>query len=101
MGSVLGLSRRALGVAVRSFDAWMLADEQALTTALGYTVSRQSEPEAIRNPKELCARLLQKSAKTLTQTEMYEAVAKAADTDTLQERCPHGFAPFARRVREL
>lgn len=97
--SKLGVSRRALGVAIRSFDAWMLADEQALTTALGYPATRQPDPETIRDPKELCARLLQDSANDMTQTEMYRAVAEAAGTETLQERCPRGFAPFADRVR--
>lgn len=99
--SELGVSRRAMGVAIRSFDAWMLADEKALTAALGYTVARQPNPETVPKPKALCTQLLQESANELTQTDMYHAVAESADTETLQERCPRGFAPFAGRVRAL
>src|SRR5687767_12965367 len=50
---------RALGVAVRTFDAWMLADERALTETLGRNVDRQPDPERIRDPKAECARLLE------------------------------------------
>ena len=36
---------RAMGVAIKTFDAWMLADEQTLTKVLGYTVQTQPDPE--------------------------------------------------------
>jgi len=39
--------RRALGVAVKTFDTWMIADEAALTTVLDFPVNRQPDPEAI------------------------------------------------------
>jgi hypothetical protein len=45
---------RALGVAVRTFDAWMLADERALSTALPQNVPRQPTPESIKDPKQVC-----------------------------------------------
>jgi hypothetical protein len=32
---------------------------------------------------------------------MYASVAELANLDTLCERCPRGFAPFAQRVRAL
>jgi hypothetical protein len=35
---------RALGVAVRTFDAWMLADETALSNTLGFQVRQQLRP---------------------------------------------------------
>ena len=93
--------RRALGVAIRTFDAWMLADEQALTRVLRHTVERQPNPEEIRDPKGVCADLLDDSQVSMSQSELYSAVADAADIDTMEARCPKGFAPFAERVRGL
>lgn len=93
--------RRALGVAIRTFDAWMLADESALTTVLRYQVPRQADPEKHGNPKQVCADLLLHGRDGMTQTEMYAAVATRTDIGTLEQRCPRGFAPFAKRVRGL
>jgi hypothetical protein len=91
--------RRALGVAVRTFDAWMLADERALSAVLGYNVPRQRSPEAIKAPKQECESLGGKAEIALR--EMYAAVAKCAAIAVLRERCPTGFAPFADRVEAL
>lgn len=93
--------RRALGVAIRTFDAWMLADESALSTVLRCQVPRQADPEKHGNPKQVCADLLLRGRDGMTQTEMYAAVAARADIGTLEQRCPRGFAPFAKRVRGL
>jgi hypothetical protein len=93
--------RRALGVAIRRFDAWLLADEQALSGVLGMTVQRQPQIERIRDPKKTCKGLREASQRPMTQTEMYEGVAGQADLDILSERSPRGFAPFAERVRAL
>ena len=93
--------RRALGIAIRSFDAWMLADEQALGRALGATIHRQRDPETISAPKQVCADLLALGITPCTQTEMYARIAAHADLALLVQRCPAGFAPFATRVRRL
>ncbi len=95
------LFRRALGVAIRTFDAWILADERALSQILKDTISQQSRPEAIRDAKERCAQLHTNSKVALSQSEFYAAVAAEAKIDTLEEQCPKGFAPFAERVRSL
>ncbi len=93
---------RALGVAIRSFDAWILADERALTKALGYKVSRQKAPESIQKPKAICTRLLDECREhDVGPRDMYAAVARCVDISALEERCPKGFAPFAERVRRL
>jgi hypothetical protein len=92
---------RALGVAIRSFDAWMLADERALSSVLGCAVSRQPDPETIVNPKESCSDLLANASQPFSQTQMYAEVAKAFDLDVVANRCPKGFAPFAERVRAI
>ena len=92
------LFRRALGVAIRTFDAWILADERALSQILNDTISAQSRPEEVRDAKERCAELLTNS---MAQNEFYAAVAAKARIDTLEKQCPKGFAPFAERVRLL
>ena len=92
---------RAMGVAIRTFDAWMLADEKALTTVLGDGINRQSDPETIRNPKHVCAELLAVSQKGISQSQMYERVAREINIDILFDRCQSGFRPFAARVRNI
>jgi uncharacterized protein DUF4276 len=93
--------QRALGVAVRTFDAWMLADETALASVLGHPVDRQRDPETIHDPKQVCAGLLETSRNPLGQAEMYARVAQEANIEVIEERCPRGFVPFASRVRAI
>jgi len=90
---------RAMGVAIRTFDAWMLADEKALSTVLGYTVQRQPDPETVRDPKQTCADLLTKSPTSMPQRDMYAKVASRIDVAVLSERCQAGFKPFAQHVK--
>jgi hypothetical protein len=89
---------RAMGVAIRTFDAWMLADEKALTEVLGCAIVKQREPETIRRPKTVCRKLLESGAKEMAQREMYAEIALRLDLDVLSSRCPKGFKPFAERV---
>ena len=92
---------RAMGVAIRTFDAWMLADEQALTKALGDTVQRQQAAESIKDPKGVCERLRDNSSQKMGLTKLYSQIAQTLDLDLLNERCPRGFAPFRKRVQQL
>lgn len=92
---------RALGVAVRTFDAWLLADEKALTQILGSPTDRQRDPETIGQRKTVCAELLSRTANDMSLATMYAAVARAADLGMLEERCPKGFRPFSQRVRAM
>lgn len=87
--------RRALGVAIESFDAWVLADERALTRVLGRSVDAQKSPESIRRPKEVCEQL------GILQRDQYQEVCRTLDIELLIRRCPGGFAPFAQRVSDL
>ena len=89
---------RAMGVAIKMFDAWMLADEKALTVVLGCAVARQRDPETISQPKQVCARLLECSTKQMAQREMYAEIALRLDINILTSRCPKGFKPFAEHV---
>jgi len=93
--------RRAMGVAIRAFDAWMLADERALSEVLGRNVNRQADPETIANPKDVCAGLLDESQAQISQSEMYARVSCKINIDILCDRCQSGFRPFATRVRNM
>lgn len=93
--------RRALGVAIRTFDAWMLADERAVAYVLGYAVPTQRSPEEMSDAKGVCTQLLGQSQAAMSQSEFYASVAREADFGTIEQRCPRGFAPFAQRVRAL
>ncbi|HVA48284.1 MAG TPA: DUF4276 family protein [Pirellulales bacterium] len=93
--------RRALGIAVRTFDAWMLADEKALSSILGGEIERQPSPEGIHNPKQVCMKLRDECKADLAQSEMYAKLAEAIELPILEQRCARGFAPFAHRVKTL
>jgi hypothetical protein len=92
--------RRAVGLAIRSFDAWMLADERALSDALGRTVLRFAAPEQIRDPKSDCETLCATSSVGGASV-FYAAVAAKLDFAQLCERCPKGFGTFARRLEQI
>ena len=99
--SLLSQFPRAMGVAIRMFDAWMLADEKALTEVLDYKINRQSNPETIRNPKQVCAKLLEDSQIQISQRVMYARVSSKINIDILCDRCQSGFKPFATYVRNV
>ncbi len=92
---------RAMGVAIKMFDAWMLADEKALTEVLGCRVRKQRDPETIRKPKKDCVRLLESGTNQMAQRKMYAEVALRLDIEVLTKRCSKGFRPFAERVRKM
>lgn len=92
---------RAVGIAVKSFDAWFLADHAALSKVLSRNVDRQADPEGIRSPKELCQKLNDSSPETRRLRDVYSMVAAVADLQILRDRCPIGFAVFAERVEGL
>lgn len=92
---------RAIGVAIRTFDAWMIADEKAWSKVLDRPVDRPPEPEKMRRPKDHARELQASSAGSDRLRELYAAVAAVANAAVIEERCPSGFAPFAERVRAL
>ena len=92
---------RALGVAIRSFDAWMLADEVALSKALGMQVAAQKSPESDADPKGTFKSLQEQSDFNAALPQLYALVAQHTRIDQLKGRCPKGFVPFARRVEAL
>lgn len=92
---------RAFGIQVKTYDAVWLADEVALSVVLGYTVPKQPDPETIRDPKGVCARLLSRSTRSMPPSQMYLELAATIDLSVLETRCPKSFSEFADRVRTL
>ena len=92
---------RALGVAIKTFDAWMLADEQALSAVLGTHIDLSPNPESEDDPKSRCENLRNEARSQLSPRAMYAEIAERTDMEKLEARCPNGFAPFAGRVRAL
>ena len=92
---------RAIGVAIKTFDAWMLADEQALSEVLKTHIDPLPNPESEANPKDKCENLRDEAHSQLSLRKMYAAIAERTAMEKLEYRCPNGFAPFARRVRAL
>jgi hypothetical protein len=93
---------RALGVAVREFDAWMLADEVALSKVLGRTINCQPSPEGMTDPKSVCEQLRDETPDCeFGLAEMYALVAAKIRLEILEKRCPAGFKPFSERIRAL
>jgi hypothetical protein len=86
----------AIGVAVETMDAWLLADERALTAAMGVSVARQPNPETltgkpgtVNHPKTKLDRLIVQPT-----TQLKTQIAGEADLDLVAKRCPAGFAAF-------
>jgi len=93
--------RRALGIAVRTFDAWMLPDQKALAEVLGTPCRPFEDPEEVVLPKADCKEMLEESDIGMSQSEFYAQVAERCDLDILKRRCRRGFALFAARVESL
>lgn len=93
--------RRALGVAVEAFDAWMLADQQAVSAALDAAIDTQPDPEGIAHPKEHFNALLAGLGLEWGGAELYTRIAATLDISKLEARCPQGFAVFADRLRSM
>jgi hypothetical protein len=92
---------RAMGIAIRTFDTWMLADEVALSTVLNTNVQRQKQPETIKNPKKQCQTILSDTGPDFGLSEFYRRLVAKIDLDKLSDRCREGFAPFRGRVEAL
>lgn len=97
--------RTALGVAVECVEAWLLADEVALTRALATPVGRVSNPETLagkpgtdQHPKQVLLALFPRKIECST-GEMLERIAhEVEDPGTVESRCP-SFGAYAAELR--
>ena len=93
--------RRALGVAVETYDAWFLADHAKLAELLGIRIDMISQPEKQDDPKSLLRDYKNQSTYEGTQRQLYFDLAEVLDLELLRQRCPGGFGEFSKRVAEL
>jgi hypothetical protein len=91
--------KRAFGLAIQTFDAWMLADEQAISRALGCPIPRQPDPESLRDSKSTFLELHQRASVSSPVSWAYAEVARNVDLECLASRCPDGFGLFTARMR--
>jgi hypothetical protein len=89
----------ALGVAVESFDAWMIADPHGIAAAHGDAEKAHARPEETRQPKDAADTIFGTSGGSGLGPK-YTIVAQNADLANLAQACPKGFAPFAEEVRQ-
>jgi hypothetical protein len=94
----------AVGVAVETFDAWMIADADAVEEAGGDKTHTHPDPEKLdgdegtqKHPKDFAAAAFG-GLSHLGQS--YASVAETADLDLLVKRCPDGFASFRKDVEQ-
>lgn len=92
---------RACGVAIQTFDAWMLADVAAWSELIGEAPEMSPDPESIRAPKDHCEELVRRLPTPTTRSAAYVDVASLCRIEVVERRCPKGFGEFATRVRAL
>jgi hypothetical protein len=99
--------KTALGVAIETVEAWLLADEKALNEALSPSPPVQGlpapegldgAPGTANHPKQMFRAFVKRATKDVAAP--YDEVAQRVRIDFLEQRCKEGFAPFAEEVRE-
>ena len=92
---------RAIGIAVRTFDAWFLADHAALSSAIDAQINMQPDPETNSDPKSILQGFNNVTNSERRLRDLYSVVASGANLEIVKQRCPVGFGVFAMRVEEL
>lgn len=96
----------ACGLAIETIEAWVIAAAASHDVPAGI-VPRGKKPEELwgkaddpssHHPKSVCTRLLKELDGSHGLAAKVARVAACAASD-LEERCPDGFAPFARALR--
>ena len=94
------LARCAVGTPVESFDAWMIADADAIEAAGGDKSKACLAPEDLAHPKDRADEVFDTvDGKGLGAK--YPIVAQCADLEMLEHWCPRGFKPFAQDVKAI
>jgi len=83
-------------VAVQQLEAWLLADESAISAVTGKKITRVQNPENLRDPKERLNRLLSEAKSSYT-PEVARKIAASAKLETIEFRCP-SFKKFREAV---
>ena len=92
----------AVGVAIKTIEAWLLADETAIAKAFSSeTPSTTKNPEKLSDPKQILQGRLDKIDVWANYSEMYADLAGNTRIEVLRKRCPNGFAPFETELLSL
>jgi hypothetical protein len=98
----------ALGIAIETAEAWLLADGQALENALGLDETPSiSDPEGLygrkgseEHPKGKLNSYLDRDSQNRTHGECIADIAERSDIPVIRDKCKRGFAPFQDEVTE-
>jgi hypothetical protein len=100
----------AVGVAIETIEAWLLADEPAIGRALRFEKpppcgpdpeSLDGKPSTDDHPKvRLAHHLAMDADRARANQARLEAIAEEADVAEIERRCVKGFKPFAEEVRD-
>ncbi|WNG53458.1 DUF4276 family protein [Archangium gephyra] len=88
-----------VAVAIQEFEAWLIADSEALESVLRRSLSAPRPPERLgrRQAKELLQQWSEEHASKQEPAEIRRQLVQASDLDTLARGCP-AFAEFLRRL---
>jgi hypothetical protein len=92
----------ALGVAIETFDAWMICDGSAVAAAGGDQQHSHSRPENLRGSEDAPDHPKVRAALAFGGGGLgaaYKRVAQLVRLDELEKSCPDGFGEFAKDVR--
>lgn len=87
--------RTILGVAIREFEAWLIADTRTVSDALGSEFPTSADPETMR-PGEAKSLFLQAVGDAgQDEVRVRQVIAANSDLDLVASRCP-AFETFRR-----
>ncbi len=75
-----------IGIAVQALEAWLLADEKAMSTACGRDIRTQPNPETIDDPKNLLRSLVQIKTLSIPHPQLLSKIAHALRIDFVRTK---------------
>ncbi|HVG61970.1 MAG TPA: DUF4276 family protein [Hyalangium sp.] len=89
-----------VAVAIQEFEAWLVADPDALKAVLRQTLSLPRPPEKLsrRDAKEILKRWCEQHARSRDEAEIRRDLARQCDLDTVAQKCT-AFASFLRKLQ--
>jgi len=100
----------AVGVAIEKFEAWLLADEGALSTVLEVPNPNGASrsPETLKGKggapddakRVFAERVAQAGKRDVPPDELAYRIVARMDLDVVERRCPKGFGLFRREVKD-
>ncbi len=76
-----------IGIAVEALEAWLLADEYALSKIADRVIPRQPNPEDINKPDEILKQVIQFSIMGKPYHEVLRGIVSELNLDIVLERC--------------